>query len=293
MSRARAAALGCALLASAVLLPGVSRSDPAPAAPAAGATPRGVVGAAQLDVNFTNPAGRPMAFTGNMAFEQGADRSRIDITALSLASGNATAVQILPGPLTLVLNRTTQRYVIWSSARRTYFVGDVPKPPSPLGAPSAPPRPTPAPARSAPPKADTSPFAGLKNLKAFSIGADLSGHGTTIGHPSTGFTYHLHTETNDGKVNDLNGELQTADDLGGLPLLFTLKVAAQSGLTGTLRAEVTSIDRRDPPASAFLLPAGYKLVKNPLEVILGNASPMHMPMQMPAPAPAPKASPPA
>jgi len=266
---ARRAALAATLAACSIAIPGLSRAAPA--------GPHGTVGSGQATFAFTNPAGNKLAFAGKVGFEQLDDQVRIDLTSLTVTNAAApNGNQLAPGGgFSVVLDRKTQRFVVWSDARRAFFVGDLPKPPSPL-APStgASPKPSPTPQPSGSPRADVSPLNGLKNLKAFSFGVDMTGRGTTNGHPSTGFAYHLHSETNAGKTNDVNGTLQTADDLGGLPLQFTASVAAQSGFVGNLRIDLLSIEKRDPSKLDFLVPAGFTAVENPLELLLpGSLTP--------------------
>jgi hypothetical protein len=232
--------------------------------------PKGGIGSGRMALDFVNPAGNRMAFRGSMSVEQLDDRVRLDVTSLTMSAGGSPPIQLTPGGgISLVIDRTRQRFVVWSAQHHTFYWGDLPKPPSPLG-PSATPEPAPSPAPDASPRPERGPFSGFKNLKAFSLAVDMSGRGVTNGHPSTGFTYRLHSESNDGKINDLNGRLQTADDFGGMPLLFDLNIAAASGFKGTFAAEVTSLERRDPPKLDFLVPAGYKAARSPLEVILPN-----------------------
>jgi hypothetical protein len=263
VTRPRLAAFAATLAACIVAAPGVSRSAPA--------APHGTVGNGQATFAFTNPTGNKLAFAGQVAFEQLDDQVRIDLTSLTITNAAApSGHQLAPGGgFSVVLDRKEQRFVVWSDARRAFFVGTLPKPPSPF-APStaASPKPSPSPQPSGSPRAADSPLSGLKNLKAFSFGVDMTGRGTTNGHPSTGFAYHLHSESNDGKVNDLTGTLQTADDLDGLPLVFTASVAAQSGFVGNLRVELLSIEKRDPSKRDFLVPAGFTAVENPLELVL-------------------------
>lgn len=263
MTRARAAALGLALAACTLSIPALAQ-------PAA--TPRGIVGRGEISLDMVNPKGGKMGFAGRMSFEQRDDAFRLDVTSFTLINPAGTSVELAPGGLTMVVDRRRQRFVIWSTARRTYFWGDLPKPSLPLAATTPEQTPEPAPSGSPRPRRNRnfSPFAGAKDLKVFSIAIDMSGHGTTNGHPSTGFTYRWHTESNDGKVNDLNGVLQTADDLSGMPVQFTLNVALQSGFTGALRADITSFEKRDPPKLDFLVPVGYKAAQSPLEVVAPN-----------------------
>jgi hypothetical protein len=271
--RARAAAFAAALVASALAVPGGC---------AQAATPQGVVGHGRITINFTTPEGKAIGLTGDAAFEQRDDAFRLDMLSATLSGVAPSSTQLLPpGGLTLTIDRKTQRFVIWSADRRLYYWGTLPKPPSPLG-PSTPASPasTPAPAPSGSPGPDRGLFSGFKDLKAFSFGIDMSGHGTTDGHPSTGFTYRLHREGNDGKTFDLNGQLQTADDLKGLPLLFTATAdaAASVAFSAKLRIELTSYEKRDPPKLDFLVPAGYKSAESPVEVIFpGGAPPFGMP----------------
>jgi hypothetical protein len=236
---------------------------------------RGTVGHGRLAIDVTNPKGTHLAISGEMGFEQRGDALRLDLASLGLTNAGASVQFLPPGGVTLVIDRKSQRYVVWSASRHVFAWGDLPKPPSPL-APAAQAE-TPAPAPSGSPPPQRSPFDGLKNLKAFSLGVDLSGHGVAAGHPTTDFAYHLHSESNEGKVNDLNGTFQSADDLHGLPVAFTLNVAAASGAKVALSAELTSIERRDPAKLDFLVPAGFTAVRSPLQVIFPNGAPIGLP----------------
>jgi hypothetical protein len=263
-------------LAVALVASALARPD----ARAQAATPRGVVGHGRITLDFTTPEGKTIGLAGDAAFEQRDDAFRLDMLSATLSGVAPSSTQLLPpGGLTLTIDRRTQRFVIWSADRRLYYWGTLPKPPSPLG-PSAPasPAPTPAPAPSGSPRPDRGLFSGFKDLKAFSFGIDMSGHGTTDGHPSTGFTYRLHREGNDGKSFDLGGELQTADDLQGLPLLFTANAAASAAFFAKLRVELTSFEKRDPAKLDFLVPAGYTAAESPVQVIFpGGVPPFGMP----------------
>jgi len=263
VTRLRRASLGVALCASALAFaPGPSRSADAP---------QGVVGRGRLAFQLAIPTGPTVSAGGEMGFESRERVTRLDLLALTLPPEVPKALgALVEGRLTVVIDRGASRWVIWSNARRLYYYGDLPKAALP-GAHGPSPEPTRMPSATPEPRG-TSFLGSLKDLKSFYLHLDLTGHGTTNGHPTTGFTLAVHREDASGKLGDLTAAVQTADDLDGLPIQLSADFSSTGMPKGSLHAELTSIERRDPPKADFLVPAGFKPAKNPFDV-LGFSSP--------------------
>jgi hypothetical protein len=228
--------------------------------------PSGIVGDGVLKLDAVNPQGKPLSAETQARFETRDGLTRIDVPSLTLNINGAALHLVTDGGITVLIDMKKQRYAVWSNANHTFAWGELPKPPNPLARPEASPSPEPLP--SGVPHRNKSVLAGLKNLKVFSMGLDMTGHGTTNGHPTTGFAYHFRSETNDGKGIALTGEMQSADDFGGVPIVLTAQLKTLTGGNGSLRMEITSLKRANPPGYDFLVPSGYKAVASPLQVVM-------------------------
>ena len=236
----------------------VSTSRPADAPP-------GFVAKGTLTIDVAPPSAAPMHLAGEFDYESRDQLSRLDIVSISLPPGAPEfATTVAKGGLTIVIDRAASRWTLWSKARRLFAFGNLPKPSIPGVGHAATPKPETS--ESAMPRAAW-PLAGVKDLKSFFVHLDMSGHGTTNGHPSTGFTLAVHREDAAGKVGDINGTLQTADDLDGLPIKLTADLRATDQPRASLAAELTEVGIHLPPRTDFFVPRGYKAAKNVGEVL--------------------------
>lgn len=247
---------------------GAPSPSPSPATtPALGYSGKGAIVVRSTLGGQTN-----LTLGGDVGFEQSGDLLRLDVLSVKMPGvdpslGAAASTELFPpGGFTLVFDRPHQRAVIWSVARKRYFVFSFA--PSPAASPTATPRPTPSPGATA--TGAGGPFAffkNLKNYKTLTFEISLAGHAVTNGHPTTGLNFLFQSEDNDGKKIDMHGTLQSADDLDGLPVQLLVSSSGTQGPQGDARIDLTSVERRVVAAADFAVPKGFTKVDNPFDVV--------------------------
>ncbi len=216
----------------------------------------------------TQLSGQPLSLGGNIVLEQLGDMVRLDLQSLAvpsngsllgaLANSAMSATSLFPaGGYSVVFDRRNRTYTVWSPSKHTYFT-------SPANAPPA--------ASSNPAVAATTAIAetgdllhsfaaakALRDYRVFSASINLTGHGTTNGHPTTGLTYAIKRQERTGDLLSIAGSMKLADDLDEIPVQLVANVqgAGNGAPPGTIRVDLTSIDRNAPSGDDFTVPAGY------------------------------------
>jgi hypothetical protein len=246
------------------------------AALAAGASGPGYAGKGQLVVQ-TALGSAQLSVGGDIALEARGGQLRVDLLDLAIPGANQTlssilSTQLIPqGGFTVVYDRSAATYTVWSSAKRVYYVGG--------GAPPSNAAPAPGGVADAALGAGADLFKAfafarsLKDDSAFNVTLSLAGHGTVNGHPATGLDYQYSRTANNGDSTNVRGRLQLADDLDDVPVEVTASLAAKSIPPSALRLDLTTLDRADPPAADFAVPAGYARA-NAIGDVLGKVLPM-------------------
>jgi hypothetical protein len=221
-------------------------------------------------------AGAPLSFSANVAFEERGSRVRLDILSVALQGNTsgltgALATQLFPaGGLTVVYDRSTSTYTVWSAARHAYFIGG-----GPSATPTAAPTPTPAP--SATPHGDLfgifGPLRSLKDDQTLSLSVALTGHSTLFGHPVSNVHYAFVRTTFAGDTMDVHGDLAVAEDFNGVPLQLTASAVSKGIPQSSLRIELPQLEKRLPSEADFAPPPGYARVTNIGDAIGGKITP--------------------
>jgi hypothetical protein len=266
----------------ALLCAGAALSMAAAAQPAPGPSPTptpipGLIGAGTLTIKtqMLNPpsAGAsptaapapppPMTITANIAFEVTSRKVRIDLPSIALSGLSPAMAGMAPsfpaGGVTVVADYSTWKMIVWVPSTKKYFVGDIPKPAFGKAATSqATAMPT---AMPMPPVDPFTAFSMFKGVKTFSIA--LTGHSTANGHPTSQYDLAFEQENAAGNTFSLHGQVQLADDLSELPVVFAMSAKGTKMPESSLRYDVTSLARQLPPESDFHPPSGYKRATNP------------------------------
>jgi hypothetical protein len=239
------------LLAASVVFPCGTRADET----------TGYTGKGALVVQ-TSLGDTKLTVGGSIAFEERDSLLRVDVLSLGIPGADPTVSALLgtqlfpPGGFTIVYDRKTSTYTIWSNAKRLYYS-------PPKAGTDATPQPTPAPPSTATPGTTNgllSVFSFLRSLKedkVFTISFTLTGHGPVNGHPATGLTFQYLKTTNAGETTDFHGQLKLADDLNEIPIEIAASVKTKGIPESSFRLDATSIAQSDPPDADFAVPAGY------------------------------------
>jgi hypothetical protein len=233
------------------------------------ADPSGESAHVALTIDATTPQG-PLALTGTAAYARRGSLIRIDLTQLAFTGGPnraQSASPLPPGGYTLVYDVSSMMYMIWSPSRHRYFSAKGSA--SPSSAPTAKPAPSPSPSESPGPSL-TSVLASLKDLRQFVVSLTLSPDKTPIeGHPTTNFDFRFTRQLKAQEPTDVTGRASFADDLGGIPLLFTLSASGGKGNpSGNVRAELSAVKQSAPPQADFAVPAGYTKASSLFDVLV-------------------------
>jgi hypothetical protein len=265
------------VLAALAMVPGATAGRALAQQPGPGFTAHGTLGAQ------TQLSGQPISLTGNIALEQLGDMVRLDLLSLgipnsgsvlgALASSAMSATSLFPaGGYSVVFDRRNRTYTVWSPSKRTYFAS----------APNTTPAATSNPAVAATTAiAETGDllhsFAAarvLRDYRVFSASINLTGHGTTNGHPTTGLSYAIKRQERSGDLMSIAGSMKLADDLDEIPVQLIANVQGAGGGAppGTIRVDLTSIDRNAPSGDDFSVPAGFTRAAQ-LSDVFGRALP--------------------
>jgi hypothetical protein len=215
----------------------------------------------------TEFSGAKVNIGGNINLEQRGPLVRVDILSLafpglkgalgSLAQGALSSTQLFPqGGYSVVYDQAQHTYTVWAPSKHAYYTNEGGGPPPPVSDPAS------AAATTVGNASDMlhafSAAKPLRDYRQFSASLNLTGHGTTNGHPSTGLNFALKRQERSGDPLDVHGTLQLADDLDELPVQIAASVKGAGGTPPTsLRLDFTSIDRRTPDEGDFSPPEGY------------------------------------
>ncbi len=225
------------------------------------------VGKGQLVAQTVFGGDSKLTVGGDIAFESHASLVRIDILSLAIPGAGAALSTLLgtqlfpPGGFTVVYDRKTSVYTVWSNAKHAYFTSAASASPAPQ-------------TTSAPSNAAASdiagPFAFAKSAKddtAFVASLSLAGHGPVNGHPATGIDYLYQRTTKSGEKSDIHGRVQLADDLDAFPVQLTASVKTKNIPESSFRLDLTSIAKGTPNETDFAVPRGYSRTTNLGDVI--------------------------
>ncbi|HEY6236174.1 MAG TPA: hypothetical protein VIW69_13830 [Candidatus Elarobacter sp.] len=205
---------------------------------------------------------------------------RTNLTRIDVLGVKSDSIPIPPIGVTAVVDRAANTLTIWNDVTKQYAVQSFI--PSSIASPT--PRASASPRATAAPRGRTSPFA---NLDVLSVTMKLTGHTTTIGLPSTGFSYDLQVQHKGDKAPmHVMATTQFADEFFIFPLLIDLSVEPGSSPFSTkLSYAVDDLTREVPPLSRFAVPAGYTKAHSLPEMIF-----QRRPSPRPSATPVPKAS---
>ena len=238
----------------------------------AASDPGGYVGKGQLVVQTAIAGVDKLTVGGDVALEERGSKIRLDVLSLAIPGSDAVVSSLVgtqlfpPGGFTIVYDRTTSAYVVWSNARRAYY--------SSASAPGAARAPSPPPLGQAIGTAGDlfAPLAFAKSFRndsAFTATLSLVGHGSVNGHPATGIDYRYARTSNDGAKTDVHGRLQLADDLDEAPVEITASITSKTIPESSMRLDLTTLARRTPDDAEFDVPAGYTRATD-LGTVLGK-----------------------
>lgn len=215
------------------------------------------VGKGQLVVQTVFGGDSKLTVGGDIAFESHASLVRIDILSLAIPGAGAALSTLLgtqlfpPGGFTVIFDRKTSVYTVWSNAKRTFFTS------APIASPGPQATPSPSPGAS---NDIAGPFAFAKSAKddtAFVASLSLAGHGPINGHPATGIDYLYQRTTKTGEKSDIHGRVQLADDLDAFPVQLTASVKTKNIPESSFRLDLTSVTKGTPSEGDFVVPRGY------------------------------------
>jgi hypothetical protein len=207
-----------------------------------------------------NVQGQPVNVGGNVALFHKGTLYRLDVLSLGFpgVSGDLSALAatlIGPGGVTVLYDGGNGRITAWSNANKTYYTE------APHAAPAA------GPATPSAPSAPGDPLSALANLGAAlqnvqSATIQLVGHATVNGHPATSLDVQLKRQLPGKPLENYHAQLALADDLNDFPVQITLQSvpATPSAFGGTMKLDLTSVQRDTPADSMFVVPQGYTRV---------------------------------
>lgn len=232
------------------------------ATPTVADEPAGFSARASLSVQANTQKGN-ISLTGSAAFERRGTLVRLDLLTLAVADSSKALSRpnpIPPGGYSFVYDTATMNFTLWSPSRRLYYTGKgKPSAPTPTASPSASPT-------SRPP----SVLEGLKDLRQFALSIALSPDKDAMdGHPTTSFDFKFTRQVKTEDLLEVSGRATFADDLGGVPLLLTIKAlnGATGGSGANLRVALNDVKQTAPPQSDFEAPSDYAKASSILDVI--------------------------
>ncbi|HZO93563.1 MAG TPA: hypothetical protein VFB22_07315 [Candidatus Baltobacteraceae bacterium] len=246
---ARLAAAAVLLLA--VPLPGASATIP-------GLRASGTI-VVQADIE-----GAPMTLGGRVALYHRAPLYRLDVLSLAVPGAgselSAVASQLIaPGGVSFVYDAATGTLTAWSNANRAYYTATPDRRTSfALPPPDA--------ARRA---AAGDPLAALANVAAAlrdvqNATIQLTGHANVNGHPATELDVQMRRQIPGHAAENYHAQVALADDLGDFPLQLTFQStpASRGDVGGTMKLDLTTVQRDVPADDVFEAPEGYTRVSS-------------------------------
>jgi hypothetical protein len=220
--------------------------------------PGGYVGKGQLVVRTSIGGSTSLTIGGDVAIEELGSRLRLDVLSLAIPGTDPTISALLgtqlfpPGGFTIVYDRTSASFTVWSNAKRRYYTN----------ASAAPQPATPIPEVSAGGTASDlfSIFSFAKSLKnddAFNVALGMTAHHVVNGHPATGLNFQYLRTTKASGTTDLHGTFEFADDLDGVPVEITVAGKSRAFPESALRLDFSSLVKQTPPDTDFDPPPGF------------------------------------
>ncbi|HEY0395307.1 MAG TPA: hypothetical protein VGD01_12495 [Candidatus Elarobacter sp.] len=209
-----------------------------------------------------NLQGQPLNVGGRVAMYHKGSLYRLDVLSLGLPglSGDLSAMAatlIGPGGVSVLYDGTSGGLSAWSDTNKTYYSE------APRNAPAA----SRAGAQNAPPAGPADPLAALagvgtllRDVQTASI--QLVGHSTVNGHPATSLDIQMKRQLPGKPIENYHAQLALADDLNEFPLQIALQSvpADKNAFGGTMKLDLTDIQRDTPADTLFTVPQGYTRV---------------------------------
>jgi hypothetical protein len=210
-----------------------------------------------------NLQGQPLNVGGRVAMYHKGSMYRLDLLSLGIPglSGDLSAVAatlIGPGGASVLYDGATGALSAWSDTNKTYYTE------APRSAPSAP---APGAVSNAPAPSD--PLAALAGIGALlrdvqNASIQLTGHGMVNGHPATSLDVQMKRQRPGKPLENYHAQLALADDLNEFPLQITLQSvpATKNDFGGTMKLDLTDVQRDTPADTLFAIPQGYTRVSS-------------------------------
>jgi hypothetical protein len=210
-----------------------------------------------------NLQGAPVSIGGRVALYHRGALYRLDLLSLGIPGAgsdlSALASQLIgEGGVSLVYDGATGTITAWSNANHTYYTE------TPEHRASA--APVDGAARAA---AAGDPLSALANVAASlrdveSATIQLVGHSMVNGHPATDLDVQMKRQMPGQPLENYHAQLALADDLGDFPLQIAFQSipASKNGFGGTMKLDLTTVQRDLPPDDVFAAPAGYTRVSS-------------------------------
>ena len=211
-----------------------------------------------------NLQGQPLNVGGRVAMYHKGSLYRLDVLSLGLPglSGDLSAMAatlIGPGGVSVLYDGTSGGLSAWSDTNKTYYSE------APRNAPAAPR----AAAQNAPPAGPADPLAALAGIGTMlhdvqTASIQLVGHSTVNGHPATSLDIQLKRQLPGKPLENYHAQLALADDLNEFPLQIALQSvpADKNAFGGTMKLDLTDIQRDTPADTLFTVPQGYTRVSS-------------------------------
>ncbi len=213
-----------------------------------------------------NVQGSPMTLGGRVAVYHRGPLYRLDVLSLAIPGAgsdlSAVASQLIaPGGVSFVYDGATGAVTAWSNANRTCFFS-VPErralatpPPGAEGAGER--------AGGGDPLAALANVAlALRDVQSATI--QLTGHTVVNGHPSTGLDVQMRRQLPGKPLENYHAQVALADDLGDFPLQIAFQSipATRNDFGGTMKLDLTTVQRDVPDDDVFAPPQGYTRVNS-------------------------------
>jgi hypothetical protein len=208
--------------------------------------------------------GEPINVGGKVALFHKGTMYRLDLLSLGFpgVSGDLStlaATLIGPGGVSMLYDGATGSITAWSNANKTYY-SETPSRPAPAAAA--------LPANAAQPS-PADPLAALANLATAlrdvqSATIQMTGHSMVNGHPSTGLDVQMKRQQPGKPLENYHAQLALADDLNDFPVQIALQSvpATKNAFGGTMKLDLTTVERNTPDDSIFTVPQGYTRVSS-------------------------------
>lgn len=256
--RAVAAAAAVALFAA------PASSGAAPLAASSGIRSSGTL------VVVANVQGEPLNVGGNVALYHRGALYRLDLLSLGFPGNDKTASALVgallgPGGATVIYDGATGALSAYSNTNRTFY-SEAPREKAAA-----------APAASVPGAQSAAGSDPLAMLSSFvrqlhdvqRASVQMTGHATTNGHPVSDVDVQLRRQTPGKPLEDYHAQLALADDLDGFPvrIAFSSTPATKSAFGGSMKLDLTTVQRDSPGDEIFAVPSGYARVNSIGEVL--------------------------